>query len=154
MVKMLSSQILSSRYIGYFRSIVSFCIIAVFVYTGFAKLVDINTFQNDLNKSPFIPEILAIPISYGIPIAEIGIGMLLLFNKNIGFLLSFVLFLSFTVYIYLIMNHSHVIPCSCGGVVASLSWGGHLVLNIIYAVAACFCYLTEPKVIPIIPKNI
>ena len=38
----------------------------------------------------------------------------------------------FTAYIYLILNYSDFIPCSCGGVLEDLSWTQHLIFNIVF----------------------
>ena len=40
------------------------------------------------------------------------------------------MFLSaFTVYIYLILNYSDFVPCSCGGILEKLGWTEHLIFN-------------------------
>src|SRR5690606_10893575 len=36
---------------------------------------------------------------------------------------------AFTVYIYLILNYSDFVPCSCGGILEKLGWTEHLIFN-------------------------
>jgi len=42
----------------------------------------------------------------------------------------------FTVYIYLILNFSDFIPCSCGGILEKMDWHTHLIFNLICVIAA------------------
>jgi hypothetical protein len=44
----------------------------------------------------------------------------------------------FTTYIYIILNFSVFIPCSCGGVLEELSWTQHLIFNICFISIAIF----------------
>jgi hypothetical protein len=43
---------------------------------------------------------------------------------------SLYLMIGFSVYIYLILNYSDFIPCSCGGILEKLGWTEHLIFNI------------------------
>jgi hypothetical protein len=42
----------------------------------------------------------------------------------------------FTTYIFLILNFSDYIPCSCGGVLEKMGWTEHIVFNLIFIVIA------------------
>jgi putative oxidoreductase len=107
-------------------------LILLFAYTGTDKLLNHHLFLGQLkqvtvfhNKENFI--------SYFIPIFELMISVLLLFNKSraTGLILSAVSMLVFTLYVIFILSGDHI-PCSCGGIIAAMSWTQHLVFNIIF----------------------
>lgn len=112
-------------------------LILLFVYTAVSKLLDFSTFRMQLGKSPFITGFAGV-ISYGLPILELVIAGLLLFKKTkmIGLYSSLLIMSMFTAYIYAMLNYSYYIPCSCGGVLASMTWGVHFWFNILFVVFA------------------
>ncbi|WP_411840595.1 MauE/DoxX family redox-associated membrane protein, partial [Myroides odoratimimus] len=67
-------------------------------------------------------------------------------TKLLGLYLSYSLMVAFTIYIYLILNYSDFIPCSCGGVLEKLGWNEHLWFNIITSVLILLSiFYTEDK---------
>ena len=64
--------------------------------------------------------------------------MLLCINATrlTGLYLSFFLMIAFTVYIFLILNYSDFVPCSCGGIIEKLGWTEHMIFNICFALCA------------------
>ena len=61
-----------------------------------------------------------------------------------GFKLASGLFLLFTGYVALVLTGIFGrIPCSCGGIVSTLGWWEHLVLNIVLLVTAILGYRLE-----------
>ena len=105
----------------------------VFIYTAVSKLYDWDGTQRALYNQVF-PIWFAEILLYTIPVIELATAGLLLNSKTIrkGLLVSFILMLSFTGYIGLIMTGVFGrIPCSCGGIISTLGWGEHLVLNIV-----------------------
>lgn len=114
-------------------------LILLFVYTGIYKIMAPGIMEMDLSK-PEQPEILkklSTVLSYGIPLAELIIVLLLLFSKyrKIGFLSAFALMLVFTGYVvYILYNYHKGIqrPCTCGGIFRKLSWENHLIVNIFF----------------------
>src|SRR5690606_29917948 len=42
----------------------------------------------------------------------------------------------FTTYIYITLNYSSFIPCSCGGILESMGWTPHLIFNLCFIVLA------------------
>lgn len=101
------------------------------------KLLAFEDTRFQMGRSPFINHIADI-LSMAIPIGEIIIAGLLIFKKTrlIGLLASFFLMLVFTGYVYAMLHYSYYIPCSCGGVLAALSWENHLIFNIAYTILA------------------
>ena len=118
-----------------FITFVRYFFILLFVYAAISKLTTFEAFQVQLAQSPLLSAF-ATSIAY----AVIGIELiitLLLTNKNtklLGLYLSYGLMVAFTIYIYLILNFSNFIPCSCGGVLEKMGWTEHLWFNAIVSI--------------------
>jgi putative oxidoreductase len=106
-------------------------LILLFVYTALSKLLDLEEYRQQMEKQVFTPAVRDV-LFWLVPVAELATSALLLFPRSrpIGFYVAFVLLLLFTSYILLILwgAFGHV-PCSCGGVIASLDWSAHLLFN-------------------------
>jgi len=111
--------------------------ILLFVYAAVSKLLDFQVFQIQLRQSPLLSSF-ADWVSWSIPLLEIGIALLLLFPKTRYQALysAFALMVLFCAYIYIILNYSAFIPCSCGGILEKMDWNEHLIFNIIFVVLA------------------
>ncbi|SIO49337.1 MauE/DoxX family redox-associated membrane protein [Chitinophaga niabensis] len=105
-------------------------LIVLWIYTGLNKMMDYSTFKTQLGRSPFIQSLAGF-IAIALPVGEIILASLLVFKKTrkLGLYLSFGLMFLFTGYIWLMLNYAYDLPCSCGGVLAKLSWGDHLIFN-------------------------
>ncbi|UCA61748.1 hypothetical protein KB553_09500 [Chryseobacterium rhizoplanae] len=112
-------------------------LIFLFIYAAFSKLMDFEAFQVQLAQSPLLSAYAGI-ISYAVIILELIIAGLLYLSKTrlIGLYASFGLMISFTVYIYLILNFSDFVPCSCGGILEKMGWTEHLIFNIVWVIFA------------------
>jgi uncharacterized membrane protein YphA (DoxX/SURF4 family) len=124
--------------------------ILLFLYTATSKLADYSNFQLQMSKSPFITNYSAILV-WLVPIAEIGIALLLIFPKTIllGLYSSFSLMVLFTLYVFGILHFSQEIPCSCGGIVSAMSWQQHLVFNCVFVVLAVLAIVLQTNSRPI-----
>jgi len=117
---------------------VYYLIILLFGYTAFSKLdfftngkfIDVKHFQDAMFKSPVLQNHVGI-LGYLIPLTELAICVLLAIRKTklIGYYASLLLLCSFTGYIIYMFTVFPVLPCTCGGVVSTLSWSNHLILN-------------------------
>ncbi len=121
----------------YFVKAVSIFLALLFIYAAASKLFDFEAFQVQLAQSPLLSAYAGI-ISYGILIIEFAVAfMLLIPNSNrLGLYASIGLMSAFTLYIYLILNYSDFVPCSCGGILEKLGWTEHLIFNICFLVLA------------------
>jgi len=119
----------------YFVKTVSILLALLFIYAAASKLLDFEAFQVQLAQSPLLSAYAGI-ISYSILIIEFAVAILLLIpNTNkLGLYASIGLMASFTLYIYLILNYSDFVPCSCGGILEKLGWTEHLIFNIFFLV--------------------
>ncbi|MGE7774699.1 MauE/DoxX family redox-associated membrane protein [Chitinophaga sp. NPDC101104] len=112
-------------------------LVILWFYTSISKLYEYNKFRTQLGQSPFIESIAGF-VSYSLPISELLLGILLVFQRTrkIGLYGSFFLMLLFTGYIYIMLYYAYDLPCSCGGVLAKMNWDTHLYFNLIYTVIA------------------
>lgn len=109
----------------------SYFFILLFCYAAISKMIDFENFQVQIGQSPLLSAY-AGAISYGVIICEILIVIFLSTRKSrsIGLYSSTALMSAFTMYIFLILNYSDFVPCSCGGILESLGWTEHLVFNL------------------------
>ncbi|MDM1461742.1 hypothetical protein HX065_17155 [Myroides odoratimimus] len=115
--------------------IVRYFVVLLFVYAAISKIITFEEFKVQLTQSPLLSMYAGI-IAYLVVISELVIAFLLTLRstKLLGLYLSYGLMVAFTIYIYLILNYSDFIPCSCGGVLEKLGWNEHLWFNIITSV--------------------
>jgi hypothetical protein len=66
-----------------------------------------------------------------VPAIELLITVFLFISATriLGLYASMILLFLFTAYILWVLNFSPRVPCSCGGVIQTLSWKGHIILN-------------------------
>lgn len=111
-----------------------FLLVFLFFYTALSKILSFKDFQFDMKNQPF-PNSWAPYFAYGLPTAELAIVACLVFNRSrlFGLYASMVLMLLFAVYTSLVLAHVFpYTPCSCGGIIRSLSWPQHLVFNLFF----------------------
>lgn len=109
----------------------------LFVYAGMSKLLDFETFQVQLAQSPLLSAYAGF-VAWAVPVSEFFIGILLLIDRIRVWGLSgfFFLMVLFTTYIIIILNFADFVPCSCGGVLEKMSWGQHLVFNLVFVLVS------------------
>lgn len=113
--------------------IISGAFILLFVYAAISKLMDVDKFAAQIGQSPPLANFNDL-ISWSIPSLEILIAILLATPKwrQLGLYMAFGLMALFTAYIIAILQFSHHVPCSCGGVLERLTWREHLAFNIFF----------------------
>lgn len=126
--------------------IVSLLYVVLFIYAAVSKLIDFENFKVQLGQSPLLSAF-AVPVAIGVPVLEILIAVMLLLPKLklYGLLSGFSLMVMFTAYIYIILNFSQFIPCSCGGVLEKMTWNQHLIFNIAFVLLAGLSILFYPE---------
>lgn len=110
-------------------------LILLFLYTAGYKLVLFHQFELQLKSSPLTASH-AVLFAIIIPSLEIITVIVLLVRKSIfaGLVLSALLMFAFTGYVtYMLLFVKHL-PCSCGGVIAKMSWKQHLMFNIFFTI--------------------
>ncbi|MBF7092625.1 hypothetical protein IUY40_13900 [Flavobacterium sp. ALJ2] len=116
---------------------ICFLYILLFVYAAISKLLDFENFRVQLGQSPLLSAF-AGSIAWLVPIVELLISLLLVLKRwrLIGFFAAFSLMVMFTAYIYIILNYSSFVPCSCGGILEKLGWKEHLFFNFVFIMLA------------------
>ena len=111
--------------------LISALLIFLFTYAAISKMLDFARFKYQLSQSPFITSISWL-VAWAIPLAEIAISILLIIKSTriAGLYFSLFLMLLFTGYIFIMLNYSSYLPCSCGGVLSNMSWKQHFVFNL------------------------
>lgn len=105
----------------------------VFAYTAISKLYNWNETRFSLYNQ-WLPSIATEALLYGLPVIEIiaTITLLVPTYRKSGLILSTVLMTAFTGYVLWVwMGFTGRVPCTCGGIVSSLSWGEHLIFNLV-----------------------
>ncbi|SEL75637.1 hypothetical protein SAMN04488505_1021030 [Chitinophaga rupis] len=129
------------------QEIICSLLIILFVYTGLNKLLDYEKFRFELGRSPFLQD-LAPFIARTLPVGELMIALLIILKRTrlLGVYLSFALMALFTGYIWLMLHDANDLPCSCGGVLAAMSWNDHLIFNIAFTVLALIAILLQDRI--------
>ena len=117
--------------------IISFLFIFLFVYAALNKLLDVEKFRVQIGQSPLLTDIAPF-VAWFIPVTEIAVALMMsIFRfRLIGFYAAFGLMVIFTAYIVAILKFNEHIPCSCGGVLQSMSWTEHLIFNVCFVLLA------------------
>lgn len=120
-----------------FVNLVVYLYILLFVYAAVSKLLDFENFRIQLGQSPAINSF-ADWLAWVVPLSEICIGILLMFNRTKfwGLYAGYTMMVMFTAYIYIMLNFSSFLPCSCGGILENLGWKEHLVFNVVFVLIA------------------
>ena len=126
------------------KQVVIYFFIILFVYAAVSKLTDFENFQVQIAQSPLLSAF-ATPIAYGVVLGELAIALMLCFSKSrtLGLYLFLGFMTAFTVYIFLILNYSPFVPCSCGGVLEKMGWWEHLWFNGVVCFLCVLVILTE-----------
>lgn len=124
----------------------SFLLITLWIYAAVEKLLQLETFRIRLTQFPFISEYSEL-LAWLVPGVEIMIALLFFFPrlKDEAYLASTALLLVFTVYIIAVLNLSDSIPCSCNGVLPSLSWKEHILFNGGFLILALAGLIMSPQ---------
>jgi uncharacterized membrane protein YphA (DoxX/SURF4 family) len=110
--------------------IITSLFIILFIYTGLNKMMDFSNFKFQLGRSPFIQSMSGF-LAFALPLGEILASLALIIRKTrlLGLYASFTLMCLFTGYIWIMLHYAYDLPCSCGGILAALSWHDHLLFN-------------------------
>lgn len=112
-------------------------LIILFFYTGLSKLVEPEAFEFDLLNAPIVKAIA--PIAFrGLPIFEmlVAISLIIPKTRKVGLYCSLALMIIFVIYVGGILAFAKHKPCTCGGVLRSMSWPQHLWFNIAFTILA------------------
>jgi uncharacterized membrane protein YphA (DoxX/SURF4 family) len=129
-----------------YTNIVAYFIALLFVYAAISKVIDFENFQVQLAQSPLLSAYSGF-ISYAVIIVELLLAMFLCLPnyQQLALYGALGLMSAFTIYIFLILNYSDFVPCSCGGILEKLGWTEHLIFNIVVVLLAFVAILYKEK---------
>ena len=127
--------------------IIRLLFIILFLYTGISKLTEYAIFKEQLALSPILAPVSTL-VAIGLPWVEFLVVLMLIIPRwhLKGLIASMTLMILFTVYIIGILIFSEHIPCSCGGVLAELSWRQHILFNTVFIALAAAGIILEKQV--------
>lgn len=137
----------NSRYTKITIELICLLYILLFVYAAASKLLDFENFQVQVGQSPLVSAF-ASWIAWTVPVLELIIAFLIGIQgfRMLGLISAFCLMIIFTVYIFIVLNYSSFVPCSCGGILEKMSWKVHLVFNIIFVLLAAVAVYFQSKI--------
>src|ERR1700747_255939 len=110
--------------------IITYFFVLLFLYTGVAKLLEVQTFKEQMASSPLLGSMSGI-ITWALPIGEILLAIALFIPafRLKALYVTFVLMALFTIYVVAILFMDNEISCSCGGIVEELTPKQHIIFN-------------------------
>lgn len=131
-----------------FLELICLLYVLLFVYAAVSKLLDFENFQVQLGQSPLISSFAGFT-SFFIPIFELLLAFFLIFPKSrrISLYLSTFLMSAFSAYIFVMLNFSPNVPCSCGGILEQLGWKEHLYFNLLFVFIGTIALYLENRVL-------
>ncbi|MBX9734195.1 MAG: hypothetical protein K2X37_09035 [Chitinophagaceae bacterium] len=113
---------------------ICFLLIALFTYTAVSKWMNMSLTLYEMRNQPFSRAISDI-LAYILPPIEAVVALLIILEKTrlAGLYIAVFLMALFTAYVLIILlGFFNRVPCSCGGIISSLGWKGHLWLNLFF----------------------
>jgi hypothetical protein len=110
--------------------IIIFLYIVLFLYTGISKLIEYSVFKEQLSESPILKTVAPLA-AFMLPWMEFLIALMLVIPRwrLKGLYSALIMMISFTIYVVTLLSFSIQLPCSCGGIIAALSWPQHIIFN-------------------------
>jgi len=130
-----------------FILVTKYLLALLFAYAGIYKIVDVSLFRSQLYQSPLLPAYLIPAIAIVLPLSELTLAALLLFVKKLEYSLlwiSFGIMLFFSVYLIMLFTLYDKPPCSCGGILAGMTYPVHITFNLTFTILSIIAvYLHE-----------
>lgn len=123
-------------------------LIILFIYTGLNKMMDYENFKVQMGRSPYLENINNF-VAATLPTGELLIALAIIIKRTrlLGLYLSFFLMSLFTGYIWIMLHESYYLPCSCGGILAAMSWEDHFIFNSIFTGLTIVGILLQNKIL-------
>lgn len=120
--------------------------VLLFVYAAASKLMDFKHFRIQIGQSPLLSAF-ADWLAVLVPAAEFLICIMLIIPRYrlTGLFSAYALMVMFSEYIFILLNYTSFIPCSCGGVLEKLDWGSHMIFNLVFVCLAIIGILLQSQ---------
>lgn len=122
------------KFMAQASSLSLWALIIMWTYAVFAKLADFPLYQSQMRQQVFSSTV-SVYLVYVVIMLETIVLLCLIIHatKPLGLILSLMMLIGFTFYIALILTgYFPKVPCSCGGLIAKMSWKNHLCFNLIF----------------------
>lgn len=113
---------------------------SLFCYAALSKLLHYQQSENEMLNQIF-PRPWALVFTWLIPSLELllVIGLLWKTTQRVAMWAATLLLLLFSLYIALVMSGVFGrVPCSCGGILKNMSYGMHLVFNLLFMIVGIY----------------
>ena len=119
----------------------------LFLYTGINKLIEYSIFREQLSESPILKPF-AHFVALTLPWTEFLIVLMLLIPRwrLKGLYAALIMMTAFTIYIIALLSIDDKLPCSCGGIIAVLSWSQHIIFNSTFILLAIVGIVLQKQV--------
>lgn len=127
-----------------FIQIITALLIVLFVYAGISKYYERSLFEAQLSFYPYISG-MAVPLSWLIPSANLFTAIVLMIPKinRPGLYVALAVLLCYTLYLIVMLATQDDLPCSCGGIIKSLSWTEQVTLNLLLIILTLAALVLE-----------
>lgn len=118
----------------HYITIITITLIALFFFTGMEKIWHHKSFVIQLGRQP-LPEWMKGLLEWGLPVVELAAVVLLVVGQSrlLGLWVSAIMMLAFAGYTaYAATEPQGFVPCACGKIFNTLSWGQHFWLNMAF----------------------
>ena len=129
-----------------FQRVSSYCLVFLFTYTAVSKAIDFDFFVSQLSLYPIIETFPKITAIFIVGSEMTSVVLLLLPQTRLyGLYLTLGLLVMFTIYLTVMINTRHDLPCSCGGVIGKMTWKQHIFFNCFFIVVSMTAILLQRK---------
>lgn len=118
-----------------FAIVLTGLLVLLFAYTATSKLLDYNKFVFQMRLAPLpVMKSVAPTLGWLMPSIEmlISIGLLISQFRFKALYASVILLFVFECYITGMLLTGQHLPCTCGGIISSMSWKQHLLFNAVF----------------------
>lgn len=133
---------------NFISSLLCGLLVLLFVYTGFAKLLDLEESRDQMLNQVF-PKPVALFLLWTVPIGELSVALLIYIPKTriVGLWAHFIIMTLFTLYVlFALLGVYDRVPCNCGGIFNTMGWITHLIVNIAFMfIGAAAIYLVKQE---------
>ena len=138
-----------------FATVVVGLLVLLFAYTATSKFLDYDRFVFQMRLAPLSIMKSAAPIlGWLMPAIEmlISIGLLINRLRLKALYAAVILLLVFECYITRMLLTGQHLPCTCGGIISSMSWKQHLLFNAVFILAGIIVIMQSKNYKPHVSK--
>lgn len=126
--------------------VISLLYVSLMLYTAISKVRTFTETREQLSLMPLMEQYSDL-VAFGLPALEVIIALIIFIprTRRLGLYLVSGLMILFTLYVaYLIRFHPHL-PCTCGGLISTLSWPQHLIFNSVFIIMGILAIYLDKK---------